>query len=381
MVIRVAGVQPLFDDVDSRWRFRLSRCVVGVVLAGGVAACQDAEPAAVPDATDAPGAADARVQPVDPRTQFIGTWRLARVERSDQRGAPLPDFVHDAIGVGESLGYLMYDGERMGTVLQQETRTPSDGQGDDALAAVESYAAYFGRYSVDEAGGYLSHQVAGSLNPSGAGGDTQPFYELSGNQLVLTPSLQCPDSFLTGRGCGYGTTGVQLRNVWEKLNRSTAAVDDERRFFGFWEIDRVERRSIDGDGEEGPTEQYAAGYLIYMPSGYMAVHLMRPDRDAYERTRPTPAEADATMRGYVSYAGPFTVDAEQRVVVHHQEAHLDPNRVGGDARRGFEFRDDQLILEPPVSTLDGRQFQTRVFWNRLSALDTDIANAGNHSGC
>ncbi len=348
--------------------------MASVVLVGIVAACQGAEPASTPDATDARGAIGAHVQPVDPRTPFIGTWRLARVERSDQRGAPLPDFVHDTIGVGEPLGYLMYDGERMATVVQQDGRAPSAGDGltpEDALAAVESFTAYFGRYSVDEVGGYLLHQVAGSLNPSGAGGDTQPFYELSANQLVLTPSLQCPDSFLTARGCGYGTTGVQLRNVWEKIDLSTEVGDDERRFFGFWEIDRVERRDVDGDGGEVPTEQYAAGYLIYMPSGYMAVHLTRPDRRAYEGTRPTAAEAEAAMRGYVSYAGPFSVDVNEGVVVHHQAGHLDPARVGDVARRAFEFQDDQLILEPPVSTVDGRQIQTRVFWNRLSTLDAD----------
>ncbi len=342
--------------------------MASVALGAVVAACQGAEPASVPDVPDV---ADARVESIDQRAAFIGTWRLARVERSDQRGEALPDFVHDTIGVGEPLGFRMYDGERIATVVQQENRLPSEEDVDDAQAAVESYTAYFGRYAVDEAGGYLSHQVAGSLNPSGAGGDTQPFYERSGNQLVLTPSLQCPDSFLTARGCGYGTTGVQLRNVWEKIDRSTEFGDDERRFFGFWEIDRVERRDVEGDGREVTTEQYAAGYLIYMPSGYMAAQLMRPDRDPYERTRPTAAEAEAAMRGFVSYAGPFTVDAEQRVVVHHQAAHLDPTRVGGDARRGFEFRDDQLILEPPVSTLDGREIQTRVFWNRLSTLDTD----------
>ena len=350
--------------------------MASVALGGVVAACQGAEPASVPDAPDV---ADARVESIDPRAAFIGTWRLGRVERSDQRGAPLPDFVHDTIGLGEPLGYLMYDGERMATVVQQENHTLSDGEGSDALAAVESYTAYFGSYSVDEADGYVSHQVAGSLNPAGAGGETQPYFELSPNQLVLTPSLQCPDSFLTARGCGYGTTGVQLRNVWEKIDRSTEVGDDERRFFGFWEIERVERRFVDGESGEVPTEQYAAGYLIYMPSGYMAAQLTRPDRDPYERTRPTPAEATATMRGFVSYAGPFTVDAEQRVVVHHQAAHLDPTRVGGDARRGFEFRDDQLVLEPPVSMLDGRQIQTRVFWNRLSTLDTDPPGTSNQT--
>lgn len=361
---------------DSRRRSSLASCVASGVLAGVVAACQGGEPASAPDAPDAP---DGRAESVDPRAPFIGTWRLARVERYDQSGAPLPDFVHDTIGVGEPLGYLMYDGERMATVVQQENRTPGADDADVARAAVEGYTSYFGRYSVNVADGYLAHQVAGSLNPSGAGGETQPFYERSANQLVLTPSLQCPDSFLTDRGCGYGTTGIQLRNVWEKIDPSTADGDDVQRFLGFWEIDRIERRLLDGDGGEVPTEQYAEGYLIYMPSGYMAVYLMRPGRDLYEASRPTAAEADAAMRGYVSYAGPFSVHTEEGVVVHRQAGHLDPNRVGDDARRAFEFRDGQLVLEPPVSTVDGRRIQTRVFWNRLSTLDTDLARTGNHT--
>ena len=92
----------------------------------------------------------------------------------------------------------------------------------DTTAAVESYTAYFGAYSIDTEDGYVVNQVLGSLNPRGAGGDTQPFYEFVENELVLTPSLQCPDSFLTDRGCGYGTTGIQLRNVWEKVESTTA---------------------------------------------------------------------------------------------------------------------------------------------------------------
>ncbi len=364
---------------DTRRRSPLACCVASVALTSGVAACQGGESASIPDAPDV---AVGRVESVDPRVPFVGTWRLARVERYDQSGVPLPDLVHDTIGVGEALGYLMYDGERMATVVQQENRTSSAGDGltpEDAQAAVESYTAYFGRYSVNEASGYVSYEVAGSLNPSGAGGETQPFFELSANQLVLTPSLQCPDSFLTDRGCGYGTIGVQLRNVWEKIHPSAAAVDDARHFLGFWEIDRIERQFLDGNDGAVPIEQYAKGYLIYMPSGYMAVHLMRPDRRAYEGARPTVAEADATMRGYVSYTGPFSVHADEGVVVHHQAGHLNPTRVGEAARRAFEFQGDQLILEPPVSTIDGRPIQTRVFWNRLSTLDTDLPTTGDQS--
>ena len=108
-----------------------------------------------------------------------------------------------------------------------------------------------------------------------------------------------------------------------------------------------------------------------MPSGYMAVHLMRPDRRPYEGPRPTALEAHAAMGGYAGYFGPFTVDAEEGVVVHHRAGHLSPGNVGVDAPRAFEFRDDQLILRPPASTVDGREVRTSVFWNRLSAPDPD----------
>ena len=355
---------------DIRRRHLLARTLAGVALAGACAACQGPEPT-----SEATGAA---AESLDPRAPFVGTWRLGRVERYDQRGAPLPDFVHETIGLGEPLGFLMYDGERMGIVVQQEGRAPSAGDArtpTETLAAVESYTAYFGSYVVNAVDGYVSHQVTGSLNPRGTGGEMQPRYELSANQLVLAPGLQCPDSFVTDGGCGYGTTGIQLRNVWDRLEPSTDAVRDEatRRLLGFWEIDRIERRTLNGAGAggEAPTAQYAEGYLIYMPSGYMAVHLIRPDRRGYEGPRPTAAEADAAMRSYVSYFGPFNVHADEGVVVHHRAGHLNPNEVGVEARRAFEFRDGQLILEPPVVTVDGREIQTSVFWNRLSTLDPD----------
>ena len=343
------------------------RYLAAVTLAGLAAACQPVEPEPTLGPTDAPA------EPADPRARFVGTWKLAEVERYDQRGAPLSDLVHPTIGIPGALGLLMYDGERVALAVQQAGRGTSVPDGrtpDEALAAVESYAAYFGPYTVDEADRYVVHRMTGSLNPRLTGSETQPFYEFSANRLVLVPALQCPDSYVGGRGCAYGTTGIRLRNVWEKLEPAPDIGDDARRFLGFWEIDRIERRALDG-GEVIPTAQYAEGFLAYMPSGYMAVHLMRPDRPRYEGPRPTPAEADAAMRSYVSYFGPFSVHAGEGVVVHHRAGHLNPDRAGSDARRAFEFRDGQLVLEPPVSTVDGKRVRTTVFWNRLGTLAPD----------
>ena len=300
---------------------------------------------------------------------FIGTWKLLRVERYDQAGEPLPDFVHEEIGRGDPLGYLMYDGEQMAVAVQQEVPVPFSGNvptPEEALVAVGNYSAYFGPYSVDVEDGYVSHLVVGSLNPRGAGGETQPFYEFLTNQLVLTPSLQCPDSFLTDRGCGYGTTGIQLRNVWEKLEPS-AAGDIDSRFFGFWQIDRVERRTP--DGRAVPTPQYEQGYLIYMPSGYMMVQLMRPDRRPYEVMQPTATEAYDVMQSYLSYFGPFSVHSDEGVVVHQRDGNLNPNQIGVDASRDFEFRNGQLILRAAGGRGEGAETETFIYWDRLSAID------------
>ena len=353
-------------------RRRFVGCPAAAMLAGVLTACQPPAPGMDPEAPDASGGSAASAPSADPPATFTGTWRLARVERYDQTGAPLSDLMHPTIGLAPTLGFVMFDGERMALVMQEEgaeSGTDSAPRSDDALGAVERYTSYFGPYVVNEAQGFLSQQMIGSLNPRLTGGRFEPFYERGVDELVLVPGRQCPDSYVTDRGCAYGTTGIQLRNVWERLPASADLSDDARRFLGFWEIDRIERRTL--DGAEIPTEQFAAGYLVYMPSGYMAVHLMRPDRRPYEGPRPTALEAHAAMGSYASYFGPFSVNAEEGVVVHHRAGHLNPDSIGVDAPRAFEFRGGQLILRPPVATVDGQEVRTSVFWNRLSALDPD----------
>ena len=102
---------------------------------------------------------------------------------------------------------------------------------------------------------------------------------------------------------------MQLRNVWERVDPAPEAAAEARDLLGFWEIERIVRRTA--DGADVPTEQYAAGNLIYMPSGHMAVHLMRAGRRPYAASRPTPSEMDAARRGYVSYFGPFQVLSDE----------------------------------------------------------------------
>ena len=336
--------------------------VAAALLAGAVAGCGGPPPA---EQTVRPPDASGVPTPPDLRTRLAGTWRLVRVERRDQNGVPLPEFVHRGIGAGPAVGYLLYDGEHFGRVVQRESAeaqaTPSGPVA--PLAALARYTADFGRFAVDEQAGHLTHRIAGSLDPGLTGTETLLRYELAEDRLVLMPPLRCPDSFVTDRGCGYGTTGLQLRSVWERLEPAAGPGESARKLLGFWEIDRIERRTDDGDALT--TEEYAAGYLMYMPSGHMAVHLMRADRSPYAGSSPTPAEAQAAIRGYLSYFGPFRVLEDEDVVVHERIGHLEAGSVGSEVRRRFARRDGQLLLEPPPATGDGGAVRTTVFWNRL----------------
>ena len=295
----------------------------------------------------------------DPRDQFVGTWKLVGIERYDADGNRLPPPAPGTFGAGAPLGYIMYDGEHMGVVIQQEGRLPSAGAQptpDEALAALTSYVSYFGPYTVNAEEGYVTHHVLGSLNPGMTGQDNQRFYEFSGNRLTLQPPP--------------GPSGARVRIVWEKVPAKADLTAEQHRFLGFWRISRVEQRPLDG-GESIPTDQYADGYIIYMPSGHMAVHLARSaSRQPYAGPRPTGDEAGAALSTYGGYFGPFIVKPEAGYVLHRRTGAVVPASAGVDAQRFYEFRGDQLVLMPAASgEVDGVEVRRFIHWDRISNLD------------
>ena len=319
---------------------------------GTAAACQEAPLPAAPMG-EAP---DTDVSESDLRQQFAGNWALVRVERYDARGELMPPPEPPAFGAGQPLGFIMYDLDgHMGVVIQQEGREPyahDQPTLEETAAAMQSYTSYFGPYTINPDEGYVIHHLLGSLSPDGAGLDNKRFYRFAGNQLFLRPPP--------------GDTGIQLQIVWERVSELAAQSPTHRQLIGFWRIDSVERKTT--EGESLPADQYADGYIIYTPSGHMAVHLMRPDRPRYAGASPTPEEVDAALRSYVSYFGPFTVHSDSDYVVHHRIGHSDPSQMGTDAQRFYEFTGNQLILQPPVATVEGQQVQSFIRWNRIGEM-------------
>ena len=312
-----------------------------VVLALSFACGESApppEPAAEPEAAN-------------PNDQFAGAWTLVRSERRDADGELIGEPREDRDG------YIMYDASGyMGvTIMSRDREAYSEGgpTAEEALAQMGSYASYFGRFSVNEEEGYVTHHLEGGLNPSGAGSDYRRYFTIEGDTLRLQPPAS--------------EDGSRSYIYWQRLPDlpESELTDTHGRLFGVYRVESVTRQTT--DGEPVDADQYETAYIMYAPSGHMSVHLMRPDRMPYAGDQPTADEALATVLSYGSYFGPFSVNEEEAYLVHHRVGNEDPGQSGTDAQRFFELTDTHLTLRPPVATDDeGREVQSTILWARIS---------------
>lgn len=135
---------------------------------------------------------------------------------------------------------------------------------------------------------------------------------------------------------------------------------------GSWKL--VSFHCQDANGKTTyPFGKDARGRLIYETDGRMAVQLMNPDRPGFTSDDPlatSEAEVRAAFGGYTAYYGTYSVNPDERTIVHHIEAALLPNWVGTDQQRRFEFDEKYLTLKGPL-LLGGVQGVVSLVWERL----------------
>jgi hypothetical protein len=139
---------------------------------------------------------------------LVGLWKLVRIEVHQPNGriTPDPDLGPHAVG------YIFYDSTgHMGAQLMnpdrpkwksEERPTP-----DEAMASISGYDAYSGTYEVHASEGYVVHHPEVSLDPKGVGQAWKRKFELSGNQLRLTPPPWK----------SYGGETLDETLVWERV--------------------------------------------------------------------------------------------------------------------------------------------------------------------
>ena len=297
-------------------------------------------------------ASTTRASAANVKSQLPGTWRLLKIQLLGPKGEVLPAPAPPAFGSRDPVGFLMYDpAGYMGVTVMQSGRQKYAGQEPtpaEAKAALESFISYFGRFSVDDAQGVVTHHIEGVLNPN-IDSERRQFFQLSGNRLtLLTPPSR---------------TGSQERLIWERVPDLQELTPEQRRFIGFWKPAGSERRTAEGQLLKSEPRSGRVGYLLYTRAGYMAVHLMDIGRKKFAAAQPTPEEAQMAIRSYGSaYHGPFTIRQSEGVVVHHQLGMINPGGgIGTDTLRGYEFvGSNRLILRPPAQTINGQKVQNFV---------------------
>ena len=136
---------------------------------------------------------------------------------------------------------------------------------------------------------------------------------------------------------------------------------------GAWTLESYQSYDVDGSNVRYPLGTDARGIIMYTADGYMSAQIMRADRAPLARGDLQLADDDelaGVARGYLAYAGPYSV-LDNGIVAHHVDVSLLPNWIGGTQYRAAQIGDDRLQLGPAEPVLiKGRLRSGRLIWRR-----------------
>ena len=166
----------------------------------------------------------------------------------------------------------------------------------------------------------------------------------------------------------WGKQGSQWKMVHAHLSPltiSTTRIED--RFVGTWRFVSIEQRNA--KGELLPVISGRTGFIIYTPTGHMAVQLMEDNRKEFAAAQPSGEEAQAALASFTAYSGTFSVDEAQGTVTHHRETRLTPGTAdalgGTDVTRSYRFSGNRLMLTPPPRMIGGEELTRTLTWERI----------------
>jgi len=120
-------------------------------------------------------------------------------------------------------------------------------------------------------------------------------------------------------------------------------------------------RSYDQAGKE-TVLPYTVGQISYDGAGRMSAQLMRENHKRFASTPPTEHERATACSNFISYFGAYDIDPVKRSVTHHVQGAVNPNMVGSDLTRYFEFSPDGNSLFLTVK--DGERIVGRLQWDK-----------------
>lgn len=137
---------------------------------------------------------------------------------------------------------------------------------------------------------------------------------------------------------------------------------------GVWRLVSFEFRKENGRATY-PFGKEARGSFIYTQSGHFSGQLMRIDRPKFliaDQMQGTVEEILASYKGAISYFGTYTVDTENKIVLHQVEGSIFPNMEGTIQKRFFELSENQLQLKTPEFNVGGERVTGIILWEPVS---------------
>jgi hypothetical protein len=167
-------------------------------------------------------------------------------------------------------------------------------------------------------------------------------------------------------GCDGIGHGPGEKNTAAKGRVDSMSKEIMPKLAGTWKL--ISFHIKDSSGQTTyPFGKDAQGRLIYEPGGRMAAQLLNPNRPRFASDDPlvtSEAEVRAAFGGYTAYYGTYSVNPDQKTIVHHIEVALLPNWVGTDQLRHFEFDGKYLTLQGDL-LLGGVQGVVSLVWERV----------------
>ncbi len=156
---------------------------------------------------------------------------------------------------------------------------------------------------------------------------------------------------------GLGLAIAALLVVAQPFKAADTADAVKRQLAGEWMLVKYE---IFGENGQTRPGNYDVGRVNY-GEREMSAHLMRSGRPT---DAPTTEPARATAyQAYLGYFGPYTIDADRKVVVHHVAGSSLPNWIGTDQVRHYGFSSDGKQLT--LSLKPGDRITQTLTWERV----------------
>jgi len=141
------------------------------------------------------------------------------------------------------------------------------------------------------------------------------------------------------------------------------ATPDARDLVGTWTLASAQRVGAEAVAIPNPR-----GLLIYDAAGHALEIVTRGGRTQYASNQPTPAEAQVTFANYGGFWGSYRADPQQGRLTYRPEGAVNPNLMGKDLVRSYEFKNGRLT----VTSLPGEpnaQGTTRWTWERVPPVE------------